>query len=52
LFWHPLVNGLSLARRLNYWAFQVEPGGFLSQGECQFPSTLISASLNERVQGK
>jgi len=29
LFWH-------LARRLIYWAYRVEPGGFLSMGECHF----------------
>jgi hypothetical protein len=35
---------------VNYFcAKTIEPGGFLSMGECLVSGTLISAPLNERV---
>jgi hypothetical protein len=42
--------GIWRAVTVKFRADNIEPGGFLSMGECLVSCTLISTSLNERVQ--
>jgi hypothetical protein len=47
---HQWTDFVWRAVTVKFRADNIEPGGFLSMGECLVSSTLISASLNERVQ--